>query len=82
MKGQTTDKYFPIFKFLARNSYSIFTSRHTDNPMEPNDVLKKFLDVCSNKDDNCTRYSFASNGVLEWFGRNVKDNNKIFEYIR
>ncbi|XP_037030843.1 uncharacterized protein LOC119070551 [Bradysia coprophila] len=50
--------------------------------MEPNDVLKKFIDVCSNKDDKCTRYSFASNGILEWFGRNIKDNNKIFEYIR
>ncbi|KAJ6639120.1 hypothetical protein Bhyg_11859 [Pseudolycoriella hygida] len=50
--------------------------------MEPNDVLKRYLDVCSNKDDKCMRYSFASNGVLEWFGRNIKDNNKIFEYIR
>lgn len=50
--------------------------------MEPTDVLQRFLDVCSNKSDKCTRYSFASNGILEWFGRNVKDNNRIFEYIR
>lgn len=70
----------PCFKIFLNEISCLFSVEC--NKMDPNDVLKRFLDVCSNKDDKCTRYAFASNGVMEWFGRNVKDNNKIFEYIR
>lgn len=49
--------------------------------MEPNDVLKYFIDSCNDR-SQYFQCSLASNAVLDWFGRSFRSNKKIEQYLR
>lgn len=50
--------------------------------MEPNDVLKIFLQKCCEQPNEFRDNNYASNAVLEWFGRTIRGSTKIKNYYR
>lgn len=49
--------------------------------MDSSQALSYFMDL-SNDQRDFFRYNLASNAVLEWFGRTIRGNEKIQNFLR
>ncbi|GAB0095764.1 hypothetical protein DMENIID0001_111850 [Sergentomyia squamirostris] len=50
--------------------------------MDSNGVLRKFVELCNNRQSEQISQSFASNGVIDWYGRTLKGPRKIADFFR
>lgn len=48
--------------------------------MEAKDVLSHFMEMCHSREFN--GYSLASNAILDWFGRTIKGNKCIEQFLQ
>lgn len=49
--------------------------------MDPKDVLKYYVDSCNDRADYF-QFNLASNAVMDWFGRTLRGNRNIEQYLR
>ncbi|XP_059609482.1 uncharacterized protein LOC132256904 [Phlebotomus argentipes] len=50
--------------------------------MDPNVVLRKFVDLCNSRQSDQISLYFASNGIVDWYGRTLKGPRKITDFFR
>ncbi|XP_055682703.1 uncharacterized protein LOC129789714 [Lutzomyia longipalpis] len=50
--------------------------------MDSNAVLRKFVDLCNNQQSDQISLLFASNGVVDWYGRTLRGPRKIADFFR
>lgn len=57
------------------------TRSSINDPTEVNNALATYLELFTSH-SNFFKFFIAQNGVLEWFGRTIKGNHKIHDYLR
>ncbi|XP_055843331.1 uncharacterized protein LOC129910094 [Episyrphus balteatus] len=57
------------------------TRNSVKDPTEVKNALAKYLELFTSH-SNFFKFFIAQNGVLEWFGRSIKGNTKIHDYLR
>lgn len=49
--------------------------------MEAKDVLSYFMELCHDRNEHL-QYKFASNAVLDWFGRTIEGSKCIERFLQ